>query len=206
MTASPSIASFLCALRAQWSKYLTTALVTALLMLAAAFLPDQIKFVTEIILAVGALIVTPYWIWAAERAQVVELEKIDRTDLEHMLHGRFLGRTFMYGAEIVLCKDYRGPIEIGRLKSGSFDTIAVCAPKHSVAGIRINFNKGRNAGQYLFEYRDGNSRVITINNIYEDIQILLDEQSCFGLRLVTSEDLLLDENSLVRVTVATWTK
>lgn len=51
MTARPSIASFLCALRAQWSKYLPTAIVTALLMFAAAFLPDQIKFVTELILA-----------------------------------------------------------------------------------------------------------------------------------------------------------
>jgi hypothetical protein len=205
MTARPSIASFLCALRAQWSKYLTTAIVTAALMLAAAFLPDQVKFVTELILAAGFLFVT-YGIWAAERAQVVELEKIDRTDLEHMLHGRFLGRSFMYGAEIVLCKDYKGPIEIGRLKNGSFDTIAVCAPKHSVAGIRINFNKGRNAGQCLFEYRDGDNRVVAINNIYEDQQIFLDEQSCFGLRLVTSEDLSLDEHSLVRVTVATWTK
>jgi len=174
-------------------------------MLAAAFLPDQIKFATELILAAGILIVT-YWIWATERARVIELEKIDRTDLEHMLHGRFLGRTFIYGAEIVLCKDYKGPIEIGRLKNGSFDTIAVSAPKNSVAGIRISFFHRRNADQYLFEYRDGDNRVITISNIYEDQEIFLDGQSCFGLRLTTSEDFSLDENSLVRVTVATWTK
>jgi hypothetical protein len=174
-------------------------------MFAAAFLPDHVEFVTVLILVAGNLIVT-YWMWAAERVRIIELEKIDRSDLERMLHGHFFDRTFIYGAEITLCKDYKGPIEIGRLKNGSFDTIAVSAPKNSVAGIRIKFNKERNAGQYLFEYRDGDNRVITINNIYEDQQIFLDGQSCFGLRLTTSEDFSLDENSLVRVTVATWTK
>jgi len=205
MSAGPSLASFLRTLRAQWSKYLTTAIVTALLMLAAAFLPDQIKFVTELVLVAGILIVT-YWIWAAERARVIELEKIDRLDLERMLHGRFFNSTFIYGAEIVPCKDYKGPIEIGRLKSGSFDPVPVNAPKHSVAGIRITFFHRRNADQYLFEYRDGCNKVIAISNIYEEQQIFLDGQSCFGLRLTTSEDFALDENSLVRVTVATWTK
>lgn len=205
MAAKPSIASFVHALRAQWSKYLTTAIVTALLMLAAAFLPDQVKFVTELILIAGILIVT-YWIWAAERAQVIELEKIDRADLERMLHGRFLGRTFMYGAEIYICKDYKGSLEIGRLKGGGFDTIAVPAPKNSVAGIRIKFFHRRDAGQYVFECRDGNNRVISISDIYEEQQIYLDGQSSFGLRLAMSEDFPLDENSLVRVTVTTWTK
>jgi hypothetical protein len=204
MADKASIASFLYALRAQWSKYLTTVIVTAFLIFASAFLPDQVKFATELILVVGILIVT-YWIWAAEREKVIELEKIDRTDLERMLHGRFFDRTFIYGAEIVLCKDYKGPVGIGRLRNG-FDTIMVGAPKHSVAGIRIKFFHRRNADQYLFEYRDGNNRVVSISNIHEDQQIFLDGQSSFGLRLTMSEDFLLDEASLVRVTVATWTK
>jgi hypothetical protein len=205
MSAKPSIRSFARALRAQWAKYLTTAIVTALLMLVAAFLPDQIKFVTELILAAGILIVT-YKIWAAEHARVIELEKIDRTDLEHMLGGRFIDRhTFMYGGEINLCKDYKGPVQIEHLKIG-FDTVPVRAPKNSVAGIMVRLNHRRGANQYIFEYRDGNGNVTSITDPYEVQHIYLDAQSCFGLRLTLSEDFELDENSLVRVSVQTWAK
>jgi hypothetical protein len=204
MAAKPSIKSFACALYTQWKRYLSAVAVTAILIVAAAFLPDQLRPVNLLILIVGFLVVT-YWIWAMERARVVELEKIDCTDLERMLRGRFLGRTFLYGAEIVLCKDYNGPIEIGNLKI-NFDRIAVPAPKNSVAGIRISFFHGRDAGQYLFEYRDGNNKVTSITNIYEDQQIYLDEQSCFALRVMLSEDFPLDQHSLVRVTVTTWAK
>ena len=205
MSAKPSVLSFVRALRAQWAKYLTTAIVTALLMLVAAFLPDQIKFVTELILAAGILIVT-YGIWAAEYARVIELEKIDRTDLEHMLGGRFVDRhTFMYGGDITLCKDYKGPVQIGRLKIG-FDKVPVRAPKNSIAGIRIKFFHRRSENQYLFEYRDGHNSVVSITNPYDAQQIYLDEQSCFGLRLTLAEDYELEENFLVRVSVETWTK
>jgi hypothetical protein len=64
----------------------------------------------------------------------------------------------------------------------------------------------RGANQYQFEYRDGDNRVVSIINIYDVQQIYLDGQSCFGLRLTLGEDFEIDENSLVRVSVQTWTK
>jgi hypothetical protein len=110
----------------------------------------------------------------------------------------------MYGAEITLCKDYKGKFEIEQLRE--FDVVSVRAPRKSLAHIRFQFFHPREGGKYLFRYRDGDNKTTSVSNIYETHKILLDGKSCFGLKLTTDEDFPLDDNSLVRVTVEAWSQ
>jgi hypothetical protein len=134
----------------------------------------------------------------------LDRQKLDRKDVEHLLFGRFLGSTFMYGAEITLCKDYKGKFEIEQLRD--FDTVSVRAPSKSLAHIKLQFFHSREGGKYLFRYRDGDNKTTSVSDIYETQIIGLDEKSCFGLKLITDENFPLDDNSLVRVTVKSWTR
>jgi hypothetical protein len=205
MSEKPSILSFVRSFGASWFYYMSGA-PGVLLMVAALVIPQHWLAIAVGVAGIACALTSAYLVWAAERKRVIELEQIDRTDLEHMIGGRFFDRhTFIYGGDITLCKDYKGPVQIGRLKT-NFDTVQVRAPKNSVAGIMIQFFHGRGIDQYLFEYRDGNNRVVSITNIYDVQQIYLDGQSCFGLRLTLGEDFTLDEHSLVRVSIDHWTK
>jgi hypothetical protein len=138
-------------------------------------------------------------------AAPVELDrqKIDPRDLAHLLSGAFLGSTFIYESKIVLCKDYKGKFEIEQLKE--FDAISVRAPRKSLAHIRLQFFHPREGGKYLFRYRDGDNKTTSVSNIYETQKIVLDRKSCFGLMLTMDENLPLNDNSLVRVSVEAWT-
>jgi len=205
MTEKPSVPSFVRAFGARWFYYVAGA-PGVLLTMGAPFIPQRSLAIATGVAGIAGALTSAYLVWAAERKHVVELEKIDHADLEHMLGGRFFDRhTFIYGGDLTLCKDYKGPVQIGHLKTG-FDIVQVRAPKNSVAEIMIQFFHGRGADQYQFEYRDGDNRVASITNIYDARQIYLDRQSCFGLRLTLGEDFELNENSLVRVSVQTWTK
>lgn len=205
MAEKPSILSFVHAFGARWFYYVSGA-PGVLLTMGAPFIPQRSLAIATGVAGIAGALTSAYLVWAAERKHVIELEKIDHTDLEHMLGGRFFDRhTFIYGGDITLCKDYKGSVQIGRLKAG-FDAVKVRAPKNSVAGIMIQFPHRRGADQYQFEYRDGDNRVVSITNIYDVQQIYLDAQSCFGLRLAFGEDFEFDENSMVRVSVRYWTK
>jgi hypothetical protein len=205
VAAKPSILSFVRAFGAHWFNYMSGP-PGVVLMVASLFISQRPFAITVFLVGIAGALIAAYSVWAAEFKRVIELEKIDRQDLEHMLGGLFVDRhTFMFGGDITHCKDYKGPVQIGRLKTG-FDTVPVRAPKNSKAGIMVRFNHRRGADQYIFEYRDGHNRVVSITNPYDVQQIYLDEQSCFGLRLTLGEDFELDENSLVQVSVQTWTK
>lgn len=159
------------------------------------------------LIALGAFSISWLLVFLVRLARApVELDrqKIEPKDLEHLLRGRFLGSTFMYGAEITLCKDYKGKFEIGQLSE--FDAVSVHAPRKSLAHIRFQFFHPRDGGKYLFRYRDGDNKTTSVSNIYETQKILLDGKSCFDLTLALDENFPLDDNSLVRVTVEAWNR
>jgi hypothetical protein len=159
------------------------------------------------LIALGAFVISWLVIFLVRlvRAPVeLDRQKLDRADLEHLLFGRFLGSTFLYGAEITLCKDYKGKFAIEQLRD--FDPVSVRAPGSSVAHIRLQFFHLRTDRQYLFRLRDANKETKSVSDIYKAQEILLNEKSCFGLMLTTDENFPLDDDSLVRVTVEAWTR
>jgi hypothetical protein len=134
------------------------------------------------------------------------LEKVDREDLQRMLGGMFLGKTFMYGGDFTLCKRYQGRFEI-ELLMNDFDMISVRAPKGSLAGIKFQFQNARqDPGKYAFYCLDGKGTQSRIENIYERQDIFLDSQSRFGLKLVSDQTYRIDEVASLLVGVETWTK
>jgi hypothetical protein len=138
--------------------------------------------------------------------RVIDLEKVGRDDLQRMLGGMFLDKTFMYGGDSTLCKKYQGNFEIGLLRNG-FDMISVRAPKNSWASIRFQFqNRRQEPDKYAFHYLDGNGRQSRIENIYEHLNIYLDEQARFGLKLVSDAEYKIDEAASLWVGVESWTK
>jgi hypothetical protein len=137
--------------------------------------------------------------------KIADLEKVDRNDLQRMLGGMFLGKTFMYGGDFTLCKTY-SKFEIELLLNG-FDMISVRAPKKSWAGIKFQFQNARqDPGKYAFYYLDGEGQQSRIENIYERQSIYLDEQSRFGLKLVVDQAYKIADSASLLVGVETWTK
>jgi hypothetical protein len=134
-----------------------------------------------------------------------ELEKVDRQDLQHMLGGRYFGNTFMYDAEITLCKKYDGKLDLEHLKGG-FDMISVRAPKKAMANITFHFLNMRQEQQCRFYCRTGNGEEIAIDNIYECKSILLDDESRFGLKMICDERYLIDDNASLTVGIKSWAK
>ena len=82
------------------------------------------------LITIGAFAVTwtlTFLVRLARAPVELDRQKLDPKDLEHLLFGFFLARTFTYRSEIVLCKDYKGKFEIEQLRE--FDTIRVQAKK-----------------------------------------------------------------------------
>jgi hypothetical protein len=162
-----------------------------------------------LLIAAGAFVVT--WLMAflvrLVRAPVeLDQQKTDRWDLQHMLGGMFLDKTFMYGGDFTLCKNYQGKFQLELLIS-DFDMISVRAPRNSWAGIRFQFSNARQEpGKYAFYYLDGFGKQSRIENIYERHSIYLDNQSRFGLKLVRDEAFKIGDNASLLVGVESWTK
>lgn len=173
------------------------------------------SILTLVVYAVGAwlvillaeiIIIAPFLVWRKAQRDINELNKVDRHDLEYLLHGFFLGNTFIYKSEITVCKFYKGRTEIGRLKN-CFTEISVPAPKNSWARIKVGMCIERECSQkFRFYYLNHNNKSILIEDLYTDLEIYLDDQSRFSLKLECDEGCVINENAELRITVESWTK
>jgi hypothetical protein len=137
-------------------------------------------------------------------AESAELRKVDRWDLQNLLGGRFLGNTFMYplGA---LVKQYKDAFELDALRV-DYERLQVRAPRNSVATLGLQFLNHRNqSGGFAFYIWDERG-TWRIDDIYGKIDVLLNEEAAFGLKLVTSDDYTLAPEASLTVAVEAWTK
>lgn len=140
------------------------------------------------------------------RHRLADLEKLDRCDLQHLLGGCFFDDTFMYGAEVTLCKNYDGEFALRQIIDG-YDTISVRAPKNSWAEIRFRFLNGHQGNSdYAFYYVDGNGQNLRIENIYDSVRVYLGRQSRFKLKLICGETYRIHPSASLQVSVVSWTK
>jgi hypothetical protein len=154
-----------------------------------------------------------YWIFESacrrsgkQAALISELEKIDREDLCRLLDGYYIGDTFRYKAEIVLCKRYTGPFELSQLKD-VFTEIVVKAPKHSWAAIDFGLSNSRQPdAKCLLYVKDGRGEQRLIENIYEEQQVYLDGNSTFSFKIVCEEKYVFHESVDLMITIEGWLK
>ncbi|MGO0789170.1 hypothetical protein ACTOWA_04815 [Herbaspirillum seropedicae] len=152
------------------------------------------------------LIESAYRVVQRQTDLIVELEKVDRSDLSHMLGGIYYENTFFYKGEITLCKQFKGKFEIEQLKD-VFTEIPVRAPKYSWARIRLKWsNSDQLTAKYRFYIVDQDGNPKHIENIYEDLSIFLDDRSCFSLKLTYDENYKIEETAELWVTVSSWRK
>jgi hypothetical protein len=197
--AASGLAAFVASRRGATDLTTTYPILDGILAALAAFI------ITWVVAFLVRLLNAPVQLDKQNAARLRELEKIDRFDLQHMLGGVYFGDTFMYGAEITLCKKYDGKFEIEHLKDG-FDMISVRAPKNSLANISFRFMNARQNLKYRFYFRDGKEQESEIQNIYECQNIYLDAQARFGLKFVCEEQYLIDERASLTVGIKSWTK
>jgi hypothetical protein len=148
---------------------------------------------------------SPGRIWEEQQKVITDLSKIDRDDLQRMLYGFFSGHTFFYKMKH-LCKEFSGRLGIEQLKD-AYVRISVPAPRNSLAEIQFEFMNGRgniNAKYYFSILQQGTAQ--SIEDIYNDQRILLDDQSCFELKFVCDEHYILNDLANLRIFIQSWTK
>ena len=204
MAERPSLWNFARAIWSHWGERMSGP-ASVPLMLMALFIPNQALAIATGLVGIACGLLAAYRVWAVERNRVIELEKIDRQDLEHMLNGLYLGDTFMYGGEWMLCMQYSDKFELDRIKN-RFDMIQVPAPKNSFVTLRFQYLNGHDGvGNHAFYILDGNGQEKLID-IYRPPEIYLDGQWRFGLKLVCDAAYQIDDAASLWVGVKTWTK
>lgn len=162
-----------------------------------------------LLVALQMIFVAPFKIYRKVREQIRDLEKIGADDIERLLHGRFVfGNTFLYDAHFVnLCAQYKGKLELGRLKD-TFTVIHVPAPKDSLARMGIQFLNARQTHDERcdFYYLDSAGKSTLIENIYAELEILLDQAASFSLKLVWDEGYVIQDEATLQISVRSWTK
>lgn len=152
-------------------------------------------------LAIYTFVVVPAYLWH-------HIQKIDEKDLEYLLHGFFIGNTFYYKADITqLCAKYDGKSDIERLKN-NLTQISVRAPRKSWASIKLQFMNGHqniNNNCYCY-FMNHKNKLTLVDDIYQNQQIYLDENSCFFLKLDYDEKYIINEQASLWITVDSWTK
>lgn len=204
MAERPSLWNFTRAIWSHWGELMSGALSVPLT-LAAFIIPNHTLAIATTLLGIFCGIMAAYLVWKVERNRVIELEKIDRQDLQHMLNGLYLGDTFMYGEEWTFCARYSHRFEFDRIKN-RFDMIQVHAPKNSFVTLHFQYLNGREGtGNHAFYILDGNGQEKRID-IYRPPEIYLDDQWKFGLKLVCDDAYQIDDAASLWVGVKTWTK
>ena len=136
-----------------------------------------------------------------------ELKKIDRWDVENLLRGRFLGNDFIYSGDWIRpCKFFDSKFEIEQLRN-NFTEISVPAPKNSMARIRLQYMNGREPTSRIIFYilgLDGTS--IEIENIFQEVNVWLNDQAKFSLKISYGDDYSMHENASLRITATGWFK
>ncbi len=199
MTEKPSIKEFLRALGGNWLNRMSgpASVPSAIL---AVFIPNRWGSISLLLLSLLCLIWTAYSIWRVERLRVIQLEKVDRRDLQRMLGGMFLNeREFLYRGEINLCADYRGKFAIESLRD-NFALIQTRAPHDATAIIKLQFMNSRQlCREITFYVQDGEGQTRCIDDIYQLLYVRLDKNGAFRLKVVYSAAYEIDEHASLLV-------
>jgi len=138
-------------------------------------------------------------------SEATELRKVDRRDLQNMLGGRFIGDTFMYPFGMTLVKQYKNAFELEAIRV-NYERLQVRAPRNSLATLSMQFLNLRNqSGGFAFYILDERG-AWRIDDIYGKIDVLLNDEAAFGLKLVTNAGFALAPEASLTVVVETWTK
>lgn len=201
----PSPRTFWRAFTAHWLDAMSGPLSVPLT-IGAFVIPNRALAVATGLAGYACLIFSSYRVWFAERSRVVELEKVDRCDLQHMLGGAYYGSSFIYKDDPVLCKAYTGSSDLEHLKHG-FDKISIRAPRNATASLQFRFVNGRATNtNYAFYYLDALEKSRKVESLHEHQNILLDDKCQFGLKLVCSNDFEINELASLAIFVVSWSK
>ena len=205
MAAIPSLWTFARAFGADWGERMSGP-ASVPLMIAALFIPNHYIAIGTGLIGIACGIFAAYRVWSSERNHVVELEKINRADLQRMLNGMFLENTFILGGEINLCKQYKGKFALEQLCL-DFDRVDVRAPGGSVAriGFRLNTQREWN-GKIQVIVRDGRGRVERVENIYEAMPVFLGDNGEFFVKLARGDGIEFEDGTELWVTIDAWSK
>lgn len=140
------------------------------------------------------------------RLRNIELSKIDSADLERMLNGRFCFGRFVFGNDGHHSGRFTGTVELGELRD-KFIEMKVPAPKRSIAHIRLSFMTIRSEqGIIRFFFRDHDGNPQLIENIYDEVDVPVNDQGKFALQFVCDPGYNLYENASLDVWAKGWTK
>ena len=135
-----------------------------------------------------------------------ELSKVDSEDLERMLNGRYCFERFLFGRDGYLCGRFTGAAQLEELRDNFFE-MEMKAPKLSIAHIRLSFMKSRGEqGMIRFFFRDKEGKPQFIENIYQEINVPVNEQGKIAIKFVCGAGYALDENASLDVWAHGWTK
>lgn len=176
-----------------------------------------ISIIREISLPIWTIIILSFllaWIFESsfrlfkkQDSSIAELKKIDRWDVENLLCGHFLGNDFIYSGDWPRrCKFFDSKLEIEQLRN-NFTEISVPAPKNSNARICLKYMNGLEPTSRIIFYilgPDGAS--IEIENIYQEVNVWLNDQAKFSLKISYGDDYSMHENASLRITATGWFK
>lgn len=135
-----------------------------------------------------------------------ELSKVDRTDLERMLNGRYCFGRFVFDNDGYHCGRFAGVAELSELRE-SFVEMKILAPKLSVGHIRLLFiASGVAQGTIRFYFRDKEGNPQLIENIYEEINVPVNDQGKIALKFVCIAGYELHNDASLDVWAKGWTK
>lgn len=169
--------------------------------------PPPIWLLLTLVFLVLWLFESSFRLFKKQDSSIAELKKIDRWDVENLLFGHFLGNDFIYSGDgIRPCKFFDSKFEIEKLRN-IFTEISVPAPKNSKARIRLQYMNGREPTSRIIFYilgPDGES--IEIENIYQEVNVWLNDQAKFSLKISYGDDYSMHENASLRITATGWFK
>jgi len=161
------------------------------------------------LMIVARLLFAPYYIWSEDQDSINDLSKIDKSDLENMLGGRFIFQnTFLYGGDINICKRYEGKDKIMSLNN-IYTIIKVMAPKNSLAQIKINTTYCSFCGQCKFYCKSDNDNEVAVDDVcdpYGFFNVYLDDKSSFSLKMICRNSVTIEDNSVLLIEIKSWTK
>jgi hypothetical protein len=151
----------------------------------------------------------PYYVWRKDQDAIYELLKIDKSDLENMLGGRFIFQnTFLYGGDINICKSYVGTKEIMSLNN-VYTAVKVRAPKNSLAKIKINTTYCSFCGQCRFYYKSNNKEEFFMDDACDPhgfFDVYIDDNSRFFLKMICDDNITVENDSTLLIEIKSWTK
>ena len=170
-----------------------------------------ISFETWLFISLAILVL---WLFEAsfslskeQTEKIRSLDKFDSKDLERLMYGFFYGNTFIYKAEMTICKQYNWRFELLQIRN-IFQDILIHAPKNSRANIQIEFFNSRQAGngKCYFYYLDTRNKEIPVSDIYIEQEIYLNDEASFQFKFVSDDSYIINDDASLRINIRSWTK